>query len=187
MRDVKFRWIALVFGLLLPVTTGCSSSFRTTSESETVSLPEPKIFDQVQAIPALDVRIKKLRFFASGPSDIAPLKNPVYKSRFESAATTWVHPEIHIEYPAPGKKVYFNLTVHIRQNGNTFRIVQSQGRLEPEWTSSYHSVGIGVLGRGNWRVGKYDVEINKIVLCIDEIRQINNRIWKFIRDNSYPC
>ena len=153
------RCAPVVFALLLSYTTGCSPSSRATSEPKTVSLPEPKIFHKVESIPALDVRLTELRFFASGPSDIAPLKNPVYKNRFEHAAATRVHPEIHIDYPAPGRKVYFTLTVHIRQNGKTFRIAESQGRLEPDWTSSYHSVGIGAFGPGNWRVGTYEAEL----------------------------
>ncbi len=158
MRSLKRSCASVLFGLMLSLATGCGSS-RTNLEAKTASLPEPKIFNEVKAIPSLDARLTQLRFFASGPADVAPLKNPVYQNRFEHAATQRIHPEIHIEYPSPGKRVYFNWTVQIRQNGKILRIVESQGRLEPNWSSSHHSVGIGILGAGNWRPGTYEAEL----------------------------
>lgn len=159
MWNFKRSCRPVLFGLLVSLLVGCGSSSRTTMGPQTASLPEPKIFQQVEAIPSLDVRLAQLRFFASGPADVAPLKNPIYQNRFEQAVTQRVHPEIRIEYPSPGKRVYFNWTVQIRQNGKIFRIVESQGRLEPDWTSSHHSVGIGILGAGNWRAGTYEAEL----------------------------
>jgi hypothetical protein len=150
----------LLLGFLLPIA-GCSSSFKSSSESKTTStVPEPTILhDKVAVIPSLDARLTKLAFFGSSASDIAPLQNPIYKSRFEHAATTRVYPEIHLEYPPPGKKIYFTMTVHIRENQKTFRIVDYETRIEPNWTSSYHSVGIGVLGPGNWHAGTYEADV----------------------------
>lgn len=161
MLDLKRLRILLVGGLLVPLIAGCGSSVRSASKLEdTPALPQPKIWNgKVGAISSLDATLTELRFFSSGASDIAPLKNPVYKDRFEHATTTRVHPEIHLEYPSPGKKVFFTVTVHVRQDGKTFRIVESPGRIEPGWTSSYHSVGIGVFGPGNWRVGTYEAEV----------------------------
>ena len=162
MFDWKRSRMPLLLGLLLLSTTGCSSSLRnSSSEPKTASaVPEPSILqDKVVVIPSLDARLTKLAFFGSSASDIAPLQNPTYKSRFEHAATTRVYPEIHLEYPPPGKKIYFVMTVHIRENKRTFRIVDYETRIEPNWTSSSHSVGVGVLGPGNWRAGSYEADV----------------------------
>jgi hypothetical protein len=161
MFDWKGSCMLLVLGLLLLSTTGCSSSLRGSSEAKTASpVPEPSILrDKVVMIPSLDARLTKLAFFGSSASDIAPLQNPTYKSRFEHAATTRVYPEIRLEYPPPGKKIYFVMTVHIRENKKTFRIVDYETRIEPNWTSSSHSVGVGVLGPGNWRAGSYEADV----------------------------
>lgn len=161
MFDWKRSCMLLLLGLLLASTTGCSSSFRRSSEAKTAStVPAPTILhDKVEVIPSLDARVTKLAFFGSGAADIAPLKNPTYKSRFEHAATIRVYPEIYLEYPPPGKKIYFTMTVHIRENKRTFRIVDYETRIEPDWTSSHHSVGIGVLGPGNWRAGTYEADV----------------------------
>jgi len=161
MFDSKKTCMLLLSGLLLSSMTGCSSSFRGSSEAKNAAaMPEPTILqDKTAAIPSLDARVTKLAFFGSSAADIAPLKNPTYKSRFEHIATTKVHPEIYLEYPPPGKKVYFTMTVHIRENRQTFRIVDYDTRIEPEWTSSHHSVGIGVLGPGNWRAGTYEADV----------------------------
>src|SRR6516165_2418381 len=131
MFDWK-RSCMLLLGLLLSLTTGCSSSVRSSSGGTTAaSAPESQILqDKVETIPSLDAHLTKLAFFGTGPSDIAPVKNPIYKSRFEHAATTKVHPEIHLEYPPPGKRVYFTMTVHIRENSRTFRIVDYETRIE---------------------------------------------------------
>jgi hypothetical protein len=160
MFDWKRSCTLLLLGLLSS-TAGCSSSLRSSSEPRTASsVPEPKILhDKVAVIPSLDARLTKLAFFGSHASDIAPLQNPTYKSRFEHAATTRVYPEIYLEYPPPGKKIYFTMTVHIRENNRTFRIVDYETRIEPNWTASSHSVGIGVLGPGNWRAGNYEADV----------------------------
>jgi hypothetical protein len=161
MLDLKRRWMLLIGALLVPLIASCGSSLRSASKLDGApALPEPKIWNgKVAAVPSLEASLTELRFFSSGASDIAPLKNPVYKNRFEHAATSRVHPEIRLEYPSPGKKVFFTVTVHVRQNGKTFRIVESPGRIEPDWTSSYHSVGIGVFGSGNWRAGMYEADV----------------------------
>ena len=160
MFDSKKPYMLLLSGLLLSIP-GCSSSLRSTTEGKTTStVPESTILqDKTLAIPSLGAHVTKLTFFGSSAADIGELKNPTYKSRFEHAATTRIHPDIYLEYPPPGKKVYFTMTVHIRESKRTFRIVDYDTRIEPEWTSSHHSVGIGVLGPGNWRVGSYEADV----------------------------
>jgi hypothetical protein len=161
MFDLKRSRRLLILGLLLPAATGCSSLRNAREPMTASSMPEAKISqDKIGVIPTLDAHLTKLVFFSSGPSDIAPVKNPTYRIRFEHAATTRVHPEIQLDYPRPGRKIYFTLTVHVRENGKTFRIVDYDSRIEPDWTSSKHSVGIGVLGTGNWRVGTYEADIH---------------------------
>jgi hypothetical protein len=151
----------LLLGFLLSSIMGCSSSFRGASTPKNASNPpEPTILQsKTAAIPSLDARVTNLAFFNSSAADIAPSKNPTYRTRFEHNGTTRIHPEIYLEYPPPGKKIYFTMTVYIRQNAKTFRIVDYDTRIEPDWTSSHHSVGIGVLGPGNWRVGNYEADV----------------------------
>jgi hypothetical protein len=145
-----------VIGYLLAAIAGCGSPVK----SVTV-VPQPKILQPtLEAVPSLNATVTKLVFFASGPSDVAPLKDPVYKRRFEHTTTTRIHPEIHLRYPPPGKRLFFNVTVHIRENGKTFRIVDYESRIEPDWTSSSHSVDIGVFGPGNWQAGAYEADVH---------------------------
>jgi hypothetical protein len=149
----------MIAAILFLSVAGCSFVRNPPELKAAPSVPEPKIFDKVETIPSLNARVTKLVFFGTGPSDIAPLRNPTYKNRFQHAATTKIHPEVHLGYPAPGKKVYFTMSVHIRENGKTFRIVDHESRIEPDWTSSYHSIGIGVFGPGTWHIGTYEAEI----------------------------
>lgn len=159
MSDWKQSGMPLLLGILLAIT-GCSSSRRSPEANTASPVPQPTILrKQVMLVPSLDARVTQLVFFATSASDIAPLKNPTYNSRFAHAATNRVHPEIHLEHPRPGKRVYFTMTVHIRENQKTFRIVDYETRIEPDWTSSHHSVGIGVMGPGNWRAGSYEADV----------------------------
>ena len=162
MFDLKRSCLRLIVGLVLASTLGCGFSFRSASEPKTASsVPEPKILhDRGGTIPSLQARVTKLVFFGSGPSDIAPLKNPTYRSRFEHSATKTVHPEVHLTYPPADKRIYFTLTVHVRENGKTLRIVEHESRIEPSWTSSHHSVGVGIMGPGNWQIGKYEADVH---------------------------
>jgi hypothetical protein len=121
---------------------------------------ESQLLVDKSPIPSLDARVTKLVFFSSSPSDIAPLKNAAYKNRFESATTAKVHPQINLVHAPPAEKVFFTMTVQIRESGKTVRIVDYDSRIDPSATSSYHSVGVGVLGTGKWRVGSYDVDVH---------------------------
>src|SRR5262245_26068925 len=162
MFDWKGSHKPLLLGLLLLSITGCSSSLRTSSSEPkiTSSVPEPSILqDKVAAIPSLDAHLTKLAFFSSSASDIAPLQNPTYKNRFEHAATTQFYPEVQLEYYLHCKQIYVTMTVHVDENKSTFWIVDYDSRIEPTWTSSSHSVGIGVFGPGNWRAGSYEADI----------------------------
>jgi hypothetical protein len=160
MSDWKQSGVPLFLGILLAIT-GCSSSNRRSPEADTASgVSQPTILrKQVMVVPSLDARVTQLVFFSSSASDIAPLKNPTYNTRFAHAATNRIHPEIYLEHPRPGKRVYFTMTVHIRESQKTFRIVDYETRIEPDWTASHHSVGIGVMGPGNWRPGSYEADI----------------------------
>jgi hypothetical protein len=161
MSDSKRSYLLLILGLSLPLILGCSSSLRTAPEPQTASVAEAKIWrEKVGAIASLDARVTKLVFFASGPADIAPLKEPTYGTRFHHSMTKTIYPEIYLDYPAPGKKVFFTVTAHFREKGKTIRIVDYEGRIEPNWTMSHHSVGAGILGTRNWPVGNYDVDIH---------------------------
>lgn len=162
MFDLKQFCLRLIVGLVLASTLGCAISFRSASEPKTASsVPEAKILpDKSGVIPSLEARVTKLAFFGSGPSDIAPVKNPIYRTRFEHSATKTVHPEIHLLYPRADKRIYFTLTIHVRENGKTLRIVEHASRIEPSWTASHHSVGVGIMGPGNWHIGKYEADVH---------------------------
>ena len=157
MYHLERPTILLALGIPLLITISCSSSMK---HSSPAALPEPQILVDKSPISSLDARVTNLVFFSSSPSDIAPLKNPVYKSRFASSTTAKVHPQISLVHPPATDRVFFTMTVQIRESGKIVRIVDYQSHIDPNSTSSYHSVGVGVLGTGNWRAGNYDVDVH---------------------------
>ena len=152
----------LILGLLLPSSTGCSSSVTSASNPQTPSVPEPKIFhDHVELIPSLNARVTKILFFESGRSDIELRQKRIYESRFAQASTRTIYTEIRLEHPQSERRIDFTITlVCTRENGTTFRIEDYKGRLEPGWTSSEHWIGVGNHGPGDWDAGTYQVDVD---------------------------
>lgn len=149
-----------ILGLLFSSTTGCSSSI--TEPQAVSSVPEPKILhDNVKLIPSVNARVTKIQFFESGRSDIELRKNRVYERRFAQATTRTVYTEVHLEHPQPRKRIDFAITlVCSRENGTTFRIEEYKGRIEADWTSSDHWIGVGHHSAGDWDAGTYQVEVH---------------------------
>lgn len=153
---------ALLFvGFLLPSITGCSPSVTGVSEPQTVrSLPEFKILQDPMVLgPSLKGRVTTVRFFEGDRSKLAFTKKRTYENRFARASTRTIYTEIHLEHPQPGEKIYFPITLYFRQNGKTLRIEESEGRLGSDWTSSDQLIGVGDFVPGNWRLGKYEVDV----------------------------
>jgi hypothetical protein len=149
----------LILGLLFSSTTGCSSSI---TEAQTApSVPEPKIVQaNVELIPSVNARITKIQFFESGRSDVELRKKRTYERRFAQATTRTVYTEIHVEHPQPKKRIDFAITlICSRGNGTTFRIEEYRGRIEPDWTSSDHWIGVGNHSAGDWDAGTYQVDV----------------------------
>lgn len=152
----------LTLGFLLSSIVGCISPV---TQPQTVSsLPEPKILhENVELNPSLNARVTKILFFESGRSDMELRQQRTYQSRFAQATTRTIYTEVRLDYPQPGKRVDFTITLICkRENGTTFRIEESRGRAEADWTSSSHWVGMGNFTPGNWDAGAYkvDVQIN---------------------------
>ncbi len=157
---LKRSCLLLLLGLLFPLTKGCSSSV---ADPQTVpSVAEPKIFhDNVELMPSLNARVTKIQFFESGRSDLELRKKRIYQSRFLQATTRTVYTEIHLEHPQPRRRIDFTFTlVFSRGNGTTFRIEEYKSRMEADWTSSDHWIGVGHHSPGGWDAGAYKVEVH---------------------------
>jgi hypothetical protein len=150
----------LILGLLFLSTAGCVSFLTNASETDPAAA-EPKILhDNIELGPSLSARMTKIQFFESGRSDIELRQKRIYEGRFAQAAARTVYTEIRLEYSQPGKKIDFNTTlVCFRENGTTFRIEEYRGRIDADWTSSTHWIGIGNHSAGGWNAGVYKIDV----------------------------
>ncbi|HWO43029.1 MAG TPA: hypothetical protein VNO43_14610 [Candidatus Eisenbacteria bacterium] len=148
-----------VFAAFLTSISACNLASDDVG-TKSASLPAPKLSStKVASLADVEVRVTGLLFYASGISDIPPIE-PKYNTRFRQATTSKIYPEIRLAYPPPGKKIHFTVTVHVREKGRTFRIVDYPTRIEPEWTSSQHAVDIGAFGPGTWPPAVYEADIH---------------------------
>jgi hypothetical protein len=114
-------------------------------------------------IPSLNARVNALRFYESGPEDPPP-EEIVYAQRFASDATRYINWELDIDYPAPGRRIDFEITeIWYQDNGTSsweeiFRDVDIHN-VEADWKGSYHWEGYGFDNPGNWAIGLYRVDL----------------------------
>jgi len=157
---LKRSFSLLILGVLVPSAMGCSSAF--TNAQTVPPAAEAKIFrDNVELIPSVNARVTKIQFFESGRYDTELRKKRVYQSRFAQATTRTIYTEIHLEHPQPRRRIDFAITlVCSRGNGTTFRIEEYKSRMEADWTSSDHWIGVGHHRPGRWDAGTYKVEVH---------------------------
>jgi tetratricopeptide (TPR) repeat protein len=99
-----------------------------------------------------------MRFFEGG-YDPPPRDHRVYGSRFDRSAR-YIHWEIHLQFPAPGRRVDFAIQeLWYRAEGSVIAKQTWRTHVDATWPSSYHSHSWGWKNRGNWQVGSYRVDL----------------------------
>lgn len=103
----------------------------------------------------LQARGVSLRFFegdAGTPDEAAR----VYLDRFPQATTRYIHWELKLAYPPPGKLVKFTINaVWYGPEGNILAHLPSQRTIQSDWDDSWHCGGYGASTPGTWRPGVY--------------------------------
>ena len=156
--DLKESSGLLFVGLFLSVITGCSATH--TMENRAVATVEPKIVEEPIALsPSVTGRVTKIQFFEGERSKRAFMADRQYETRFATNETRTVYTEINLDYPRPGTRIYFPITLYFRQNGRTLRIEKFESRISPDWTTSSHVIGAGNFEPGKWPVGNYEVDV----------------------------
>lgn len=153
------RFCAASLAMALPLIAGCAAFVAEPPAAE--SIPEPKIVrDKVALNPSVSITVTRVRFFESGRSEMELRKPRVYRNRFPRSAARTVYTELHFEHPRPGARIDVPITVIVRHPGaSIFRIEEYRGRIEPDWSSSEHRIGVGHHSPGHWEVGIYTVEV----------------------------
>jgi hypothetical protein len=127
--------------------------------TNTFAIPNP----HANAYTKLNARVTSLRFFESG-YDMLPREERVYAQRFASGTTRCINWELNLEYPAPGRRIDFQITaINLRDNGTPLweeiRRQTMDAHVEATWTRSYHWWGYGWPDPGNWESGSYRVDL----------------------------
>jgi hypothetical protein len=112
---------------------------------------------------ALNARVTSLRFYESG-YDALPREQQVYAPRFAKDTTRYIHWELNLQYPAPGRRIEFQITaIYLRDNGTpAWEEIHRQtgdAAVEGEWTETTHGWGYGFDNPGNWESGSYRVDL----------------------------
>lgn len=135
--------------------------YRATCSSDGVRVAEGQfeIVDGPPDLPSFNARLSRMRLFASG-SDVPPRDQRKYNTTFASAEVQYMHVEIELVHPAPGRVV--NVPINclvIRADGTiTASLDLTFNGIAAEWTSAVRSNGWGNATAGAfWKPGRYRV------------------------------
>ena len=139
-----------------PTLTAPSTQTPTISLAQ-IPLPASEIADRISSP---DARITSLRFFES-PFDGVTRERRVYSLEFPRSTTRLVNWELSLAFPTPGRAVDFGIdTVYHRDDGSILVQQSTAVTIQPDWTSSRHTVGSGWSDPGEWAAGRYSAELS---------------------------
>ena len=98
--------------------------------------------------------------FYEGPHDKTPPHDErVYKYSFDKASARSIYWELDLSFPHPAQKYEFKVIAHwIKPDGSEMGQQPLDAYVQPEWTTSWHSLGWGWVDAGNWAPGSYRVD-----------------------------
>jgi hypothetical protein len=111
-------------------------------------------------IPVPGLKASAVRFY-EGPHDHAPENSQrAYRDSFDRFNTRTVYWELDLSYPAPGRRIDFTIdAIWYRPDGSEITRQALPVHVDPEWGSSWHTLGLGYDDPGHWLPGAYRVDI----------------------------
>jgi tetratricopeptide (TPR) repeat protein len=117
--------------------------------------PDARAQSPTGSIPSLNATVTSLRFFESAYR-APPREQRAYTQRFDPARTRYVHWELTLEHPAPGRQRVFTIqSVWHHPDGRVLDRLTIQTVVGADWTWSYHNHSWTAVGP--WPVGTYRV------------------------------
>jgi hypothetical protein len=155
---LKRSWKLTLVASCLPIM-GCSTTDVLKSSPVPVVRESKLVEEQVALSPSFNARLTSIRFFEGERSKLAFVNDKKYETRFAKTLTRTIYTEIDLDYSRPKEKVFFPIMLYFRQNGKLVRVEEIQSRIDPQWTSSSHTVGAGYFEPGEWGIGDYEVDV----------------------------
>jgi hypothetical protein len=109
-------------------------------------------------IPSLEATVTSLQFF-EGASQAPPREQRAYTQRFDPARTRYVHWELTLAHPPPGRRRVFSIqSVWSHPDGRILARLSMHTAVEADWTWSYHHASWQP--PAGWAAGTYRVELS---------------------------
>ena len=115
--------------------------------------------DVINDIPSIEATVTEMFFFESGFEEI-PRDEWVYMFNFPRAKTRYINWELRLEHNPASEDRSFELTYIYRdQVGHDLIREKDHFKIYAYQKSSYHYLGWGWHSPGNWKVGRYCVDL----------------------------
>lgn len=110
----------------------------------------------------LNAKVMSIRFYESAFFEV-PREQRIYGNRFTKASTRYINWELNYQFPQPGRRIAFEITVqYYRPDGSQLAQQSQHVSIEPHWSSAWTNSSWGWKIPGQWPVGAY-----KVVLSVD--------------------
>jgi hypothetical protein len=115
--------------------------------------------DVISYIPSIEATVTEMFFFESGFEEI-PRDEWIYKFNFPRAETRYINWELRLEHNPASEDRSFELTYIYRdQDGHDLIREKDHFKIYAYQNSSYHYLGWGWHDPGNWKTGRYSVDL----------------------------
>jgi hypothetical protein len=125
--------------------------------------PPPRIVREVTGnlpgFPVPGASFKEIKFFESGNTP-PPLGRRTYQAVFNHRTSRYIYWELHITCPPVASRVTYTIyATWYNPNGSVFGNQTVQTYADPGWTEPVYNSGRGWQRAGNWKRGRYRVDL----------------------------
>jgi len=120
----------------------------------------PPVTTPFAGIPVPGVKVSPLQFFEGPHEKTLDKSDRVYRFSFARSSARSIYWELDLSYPNPSQQINFKVDAYwYKPDGSEMGRQTLDGYVKPEWSTSWHTLGWGWSGAGNWTPGTYRVDL----------------------------
>jgi hypothetical protein len=142
------------------VTLAQKSAAAQSDNNHTPAQQAPPAATPASGLPIPGVKVAAVQFYES-PHDAAVEKSQrVYRYGFDRFTTRSIYWELDLSFPPPGQRIDFQVEAFwYKADGTQMTHQTISAFVNPDWATSWHTLGFGFVEPGHWIPGTYRVDL----------------------------
>ena len=110
-------------------------------------------------IPIAGIKPPTVQFYEGLPDPVLEQSKRIYQFSFDRFSARSVFWELDLSFPPPGRRIDFQVeAVWYKPDGSEMTRQTLPAHVDPDWGSSWHTLGYGWVEGGHWIPGTYRVD-----------------------------